>query len=69
MRDAELANDVLKYQRAKAELKARTEDARVERIRQEMLKKQQEGLEEARRVKKEKEDNALSQQMMFRKQA
>ena len=66
MRDAELENDVQKYQRAKAELKARTEDARVERIRQEMLKKQQESLEEARRVRKEKEENAQSQQLMFR---
>ena len=60
MRDAEIENDVLKFQKAKAELKARTEDARVERIRQEMLKKQAEGLEEARRVKQEKADNAHS---------
>ena len=29
MRDAELENDVLKYQQAKAELKAREEQARI----------------------------------------
>ena len=40
MRDAEIENDVQKYQQAKAQLKARTDDARVERIRQEMLQKQ-----------------------------
>jgi len=40
MRDAEIENDVQKYQRAKAQIKARTDDARVERLRQEMLSKQ-----------------------------
>jgi len=52
MRDAELENDVAKFQRAKAELKTATEDARVKRLRNDMIKKQQEGLADADRMRK-----------------
>lgn len=51
MKDQQLETEVNQFQKQKAELKARTEEARVENYRNQLIQKQKEGRLEAERLR------------------
>jgi hypothetical protein len=69
MKDQQLETEVNQFQKQKAELKARTEEARVDNYRNQLIQKQKEGRLEAERLRLQAiEQNAINQKM-YREQA
>ena len=69
IRDAKLAEEMLHYQREKDDQKLKTEDARVNALRNDMIQKQKESLAEAENKRKLAADQAQELQKQYRESA
>lgn len=67
--DNQLANEMLDYQRAADERKARNEDDKKNQVKQEIIRKQKESFEEAERAKQEAKELAEQQRIYYRESA